>query len=89
MNSEQIGRLAFREEGENWTAYWAQPGTMEGAIQLGQIKLRFVAERERKDAFIALMRAAMSDMIEEATGIRPVWPDNPQPAPEHERAGRG
>jgi hypothetical protein len=37
----QIGRLALREEGEWWNAYYyAMPGTMDGALHLGSIRGR-------------------------------------------------
>ena len=49
--------------------------------------MRFVQDRERKDAFMALMREAVSDILEEKTGQRPTWPEPPQGAPEHERGG--
>lgn len=85
--SQQIGRLAMRHEGENWNAYYAMPDTMEGAILLGSIKMRFVATTERRDAFIAFMREAVADLIEETDGVRPTWPDGPRRAPEHEKSG--
>jgi hypothetical protein len=34
-----------------------------------------------------MMREAVADILEEMTGHRPTWPDGPQPAPQHERAG--
>lgn len=84
----KIGRLALRHEGANWNAYYAMPGTMDGAIFLGSIAMRFVVDKpDRKDAFIGFMREAVSDLIEELTGQRPSWPDGVQTAPEHERAG--
>lgn len=87
---KQIGRLAMRHEGANWNAYYAMPGTMDGAIFLGSIAMRFIeGHPDRKDAFIGFMREAVADLIEELTGQRPSWPDGPQPAPEHERAGHG
>lgn len=85
----KIGRLALRSEGQMWQAYYALTDTMEGAILLGSIALRFVDDTTRRNQFIAFMREAVSDLIEESTGIRPRWPDPPQTAPEHERAGRG
>lgn len=84
---QQIGRLAMRVENGWWVAYYALPNTMEDALHLGQIRMRFVEDKERKDAFMALMREAVSDVIEEKTGVRPVWPRGPQPAPESERSG--
>lgn len=43
----------------------------------------------RKQAFIRMMRDVVSDIIKGEIGIAPTWPNEPQPAPEHERAGRG
>jgi hypothetical protein len=89
MSEQKIGRLAMRHEGEWWNAYYAMPDTMDGAILLGSIAIRFVEIQERKDAFLALMREAVSDILEETTGQRPTWPEGPQPAPERERSGHG
>lgn len=88
MSIQKVGRLALRHEGNYWNAYYATPDTMADAILLGSISMRFVTgHHERKDTFIALMREAVSDILEEKTGVRPTWPDGPQPAPEHEKAG--
>jgi hypothetical protein len=88
--SVQIGRLAMRDEGSLWVAYYALPDTMDDAIFLGSIAMRFVLhDAERKAAFMAIMRDAVSDIIEDTTGHRPTWPDGAKPAPEHERAGHG
>ena len=81
-----MGRLALREEGVMWNAYYALPDTMEGAIWLGSIAMRFVDTRPRKDQFINMMRECFSDVMEEVCGQRPTWPDGVQPAPEHERS---
>lgn len=87
--STEIGRLALRHEGATWNAYYAMPGTMDGAIFLGSIAMRFVEDVKRKNAFMDMMREAVSDLIEEKTGQRPTWPKGAEPAPEHERAGHG
>jgi hypothetical protein len=88
MDLIEAGRLSLRHEGEMWVAYYALPHTMKDALVLGSIAMGSVATRpERKEQFIALMREAVSDLIEQATGVRPRWPDPPRPAPEHERAG--
>jgi hypothetical protein len=85
----QVGRLAMRHEGEYWNAYYAMPGTMEGAIVLGSIRMGAVIDNPaRKDAFMVMMRDIVADIIEEHTGYRPIW-GGPQTAPEHERAGNG
>jgi hypothetical protein len=86
-NPIQVGRLAMRHEGNFWNAYYAMPDSMTDALLLGSIRIQFVETKDRKDTFIALMRDAVADILEEATGVRPTWPDGPQPAPEHERAG--
>lgn len=84
----KIGRIAMRHEGAMWNAYYAMPGTMEGAIALGSIAMRFITENvDRKNAFMDMMREAVSDLIQEQTGARPTWPEGVQVAPEHERAG--
>lgn len=87
-NEPQIGRLAMREEGSDWCAYYAMPDTMKGALPLGRIAMAFAQDPEHKAAFLALMRECVGDIIEKLTGARPVW-DAPQRAPEHERAGHG
>lgn len=85
--SKQIGRLAYREEGLMWNAYYALPGTMDGALHLGGIKMTLVLREDRKQQFMELMQEAFSDMTEELWGQRATFPDAPQRAPEHERAG--
>lgn len=80
------GRLALREEGEWWKAYWAPPDTMEGAILIGQIVMPLVLNNKKlKREFMLLMQQAVSDLVEAALGQRPMWPEPPHPAPEHER----
>ncbi len=34
---KEVGRLAFRVEGDNWNAYFAKQDTMAGAIFMGSI----------------------------------------------------
>jgi len=85
--SDRIGRIALRQEGGNWTAYYAFPDTMEGAVFLGSIKLAFLkGHPERKQIFMDLMRDCLADIIEEKTGVRPIW-GGAELAPEHEKAG--
>jgi hypothetical protein len=86
--SQQIGRLAMRHEGAMWNAYYARTGTMDGAILLGSIAMRFVVkDPARKSAFMDMMREAVADLIEDETGQRPTWPEDPRRAPESERSG--
>lgn len=83
----QVGRLAFRVEGDWWVAYYAMPDTMEGAVELARIAMRLVQDRARKEAFMAIMRDAIADFLQDVSGNRP---DDfiTRAAPEHERAGR-
>jgi hypothetical protein len=84
----QVGRLALREEGDNWVAYYALQGTMKDALYLGSIRMGAVlVNPARKQAFIDLMRDLVGDLIEQATGVRPAW-GGLENAPEHERSGR-
>jgi hypothetical protein len=87
MKDQKIGRLAMRVDGTFWNAYYAMPDTLDGAILIGSIAMRFVENKARKNLFMALMKEAVSDLIEETTGTRPEWPEGAKPAPEHERGG--
>lgn len=70
-----------------WNAYYAEPHTMEGALLVGSIAMAAVEDNpERKQAFMAIMRDFIGDVIEAGSGIRPNWP-GPETAPEHERSG--
>lgn len=81
-------RLAMRVEGDWWVAYMARADTMDGAKRLGSILMGIVEDNpSRKLAFMDLMQAAMSDAIKTVFGQTPDW-NEPQPAPEAERAGR-
>ncbi len=86
MSKQKIGRLAMRQEGNQWVAYYALNETMEDAIWLGAIRMGAVLNPERKTQFMNLMRDIVADILEEMTGTRPIW-GGPEPAPEHEKAG--
>lgn len=82
-----VGRLAFRVEGDFWNAYWApSESSMDGAIQLGSLRMSVAKLPARKDQFMDLMRAAFGDMVNDVVGARPTW-NAPRPGPEHERGG--
>jgi hypothetical protein len=77
----------MRVEGDLWVARYALPDTMDDAIFLGSIQLQFVlADKDRKELFMTLMRDAVADIIEQGTGERPNW-RGPRLAPEHEKGG--
>ncbi len=84
----EVGRLAMRQEGDLWVAYYAASSTMDKALFLGSIRLAFVKTPEHKAAFMELMKAAVSDILKEATGTEVTWPYGARPAPEHERGGK-
>lgn len=87
MAEQEIGRLALRAEGDNWNAYYADQDTMKGALYLGSIRISIIQNSgERKEEFMSLMKEVVADIIEEVTGIRPLY-RNPKTAPEHERSG--
>lgn len=78
-------RLAMRVEGRNWNAYIAKPDTMDGAIWIASIAMKFVENnKQRRDAFLALMQSAVGEALEEIVGTKPTW-NEPMEAPEHER----
>ncbi len=87
MIDQKVGRLAMRQEGNTWNAYYAMPDSMEEAIFLGSIKIRLVDKPDRKEAFLSLMRECVADMLEEVTGTRPTYLEGAKPAPESERSG--
>jgi hypothetical protein len=79
----------MRHEGNMWNAYYALTNTMADANLLGSIAMGAIENnRERKQAFMEMMRDIAADIIEDKTGVRPTWQDL-QTAPEHERAGHG
>lgn len=80
-------RIAIRAEGEYVNAYFADEHTMDGATLLGSLK-RSIAEAGAFDSWRVFMQDAFALFVEQATGVRPEWPDPPHPAPEHERSGR-
>ena len=87
-DKQQIGRLAFRLEGEIINAYWADQDTMDGAILLGSFRAR-LADLEPKllEGFKALMRAAMDTVLLLEIGAAGEW-GGEEKAPEHERSER-
>lgn len=78
------GRIAFREEGRFWVAYYAKPDTMEDAIPPGSLAMGLAATPELKQAFMELMRVAVSFIFIDKIGGKPTWLD-PSAAPDHER----
>ena len=81
-----FGRIALREKGKWWVAYHAPLDTMDGAIEIGRIRLNLVmADRMLKERFIAFIQEAFNVACREALGTTPEYPKPPMPAPAHER----
>jgi hypothetical protein len=81
-----IGRLALREEGDFWNAYWAPHiDSMEGSVLIGCIRLNVVKGKIHED-FIELMKNSFEVITEETIGQTPTW-SKPRTAPENERGG--
>ena len=88
MMKKHLGRLAMRVEGDFWNAYYALEQTMDGAILLGSIRMAAVRNNEkRRVAFMAMVREMAGDILEDKVGAPVTW-NEPERAPEHERAGR-
>lgn len=83
-NLKEMGRVAFREEGDKWNAYYAMPDTMKGSLYLGALNIDLARNPALKHAFMDLMRHVVSVMLEEVVGEKPIWKE-PIDAPAHER----
>lgn len=60
---------------------------MKGSLFIGSVVMAgIVGHPDRKATFMKMMREIVSDIIENQTGMRPVWPE-PEgiSAPDHER----
>jgi hypothetical protein len=88
-NKVQVGRLAFRVEGDWWNAYWApKQNSMEGAVHLGSIRMDLAgASQAVKDSFMETMQLGILHVINDSFGVNPTW-GAAQPGPERERSGR-
>jgi hypothetical protein len=87
---QQVGRVAFRHEGDYWNCYYALLDTMQGAILLASIHMSAVSgppNEGRKRAFMDLGKGIANDILREAG--HPALIGTEQPAHEHERAGHG
>jgi hypothetical protein len=81
----QVGRLAFREEGEYWNAYFAAEHTMDGALLLGSIRLGVARHSpEIRAAFMKLVQSVFDEAAYALIGKAAIW-SVPVAAPELER----
>lgn len=80
-------RLAIRHEGAFINAYYAQMGTMDGAVLIGSIRHNVCqADEATFTMFKALMIDAIRTAVEKSLGLA-VTQTFEQDAPEHEKAG--
>jgi len=85
----EIGRLAFRVEGQFWNAYWTpQQDNMSGALLLASIRMTVVEDETLKNQFMELAKAGFGTIVRDVSGQTLRWND-PKPAPKHERSGNG
>jgi hypothetical protein len=83
----EAGRLAFREEGDFWNAYWAPSLTsLQGALLLGSIRMSSASLGSIKNEFMEVMKNAFAAHVEEVTGRTLEW-RKPVRAPKSERSG--
>jgi hypothetical protein len=83
-----VGRIAFRVEGQWWNAYWA-PGqdSMDGAIHLGSVRASLALAPTVKASFMETMKQAFAVVTKEALGVSAEFGDAVL-GPERERSGR-
>jgi hypothetical protein len=82
---QEVGRIAFRVEGQWWNAYWApRQDSMEGAVHLGSVRMALAAAPAVKASFMDTMKQAFEVATKEALA----WGGAVR-APERERSGRG
>jgi len=79
-------RLAFRVEGDKWSAYVAKQNTMEGAIWMGSVAIGIAENDELKRRFMDLMKDFFEEFLKEKGIEIESWEE--EQSPEHERAGR-
>jgi hypothetical protein len=78
-------RLALRSEGEFWTASVATMDSMEGAVEIGRIRLKLAQDETLREKFKNLMTEAFKASLAEI-GLTPTSMSE-HPAPDHERGG--
>lgn len=86
INKHASSRLCFRREGGVIKIYVAEPDTMDGAFEVGQVSVHFAQQPGWFDDFVALMAKAHATFITQATGAT-VISQEMHAAPEHERGG--
>lgn len=81
-------RIAMRVEGDWWVAYFAEPGSMDGAIEVARFPMRVAGHLAVRDAILVLVQDLMKSLLSGVLGLGGVEDFEISSAPEHERAGR-
>lgn len=68
LKQHAVGRLAMRQEGKIWQAYWADQDTVQGAIPIANILISLVSTEESKQAFIECLTRCLQPKIEDSVG---------------------
>ena len=81
-------RIAFREDGKFWRAYYAREmDSMQGAVELASVRVNLVrGDPELKQQFMSFAKACMNRAVVEVLGPDAkvtMWDEHA--APEHER----
>lgn len=82
-NKEDVGRLAFRVEGDFWKVYYTQTNSMDDALFLGSVAMRFVEIEEAREQFMEFMKTQLVHAFDELFDATHEWTELPVPA--HER----
>jgi hypothetical protein len=87
MPNDAPFKLALRQEGYWWVAYFDQLKSGEDRVEIGRI-LMGVAQQEPaiKAKFIELNQMILEGVLKRIGIAAPFWND-PEPAPENERSG--
>lgn len=89
MAEAKLGRVAFRGVEVDgilwWVAFFARHDTMEGALELGRIRLRDAETNPTvKQLFMTAMQEVLASHIKQVTGRAPdYWLPPEKPPKEH------
>jgi hypothetical protein len=85
---QEVGRIAFRVEGDWWNAYWTpRQDSMNEAVHLGSVRMSLAVAPDVKASFMEAMKQAFAVATKDALGVAPEFGDA-EHASERERSGR-
>ncbi len=71
--TELVGRITLRTVDEWWVGYYAQPETMEGAIEIGRIHMAMVEVEQVRHLFLETLRAGIGKILGDRVGTAPTF----------------